>query len=189
MPARISKTLMRRLELYLDYLRSLPGGDHNVSATSIAGALGLGEVQVRKDLAKIAGEGRRRTGRSRDQLICDIENVLTNTCPAASILVGADLLEQGVLTTSDVHVLACFDLNPTRKCTDSGCPIYSLNRLETFCKYYDVTLGIIAVPKEMAQAVCDGLIACGIQSICNLSSAKLTVPQGVRLQSSISVVA
>ena len=68
----ISKTLMRRLPLYLEYLRSLPGEDHNVSATTIAAALGMGEVQVRKDLAKIAGEGRCRTGRSRDQLIRNI---------------------------------------------------------------------------------------------------------------------
>ena len=68
----VSKTLMRRLPLYLEYLRSLPGEDHNVSATTIAAALGMGEVQVRKDLAKIAGEGRCRTGRSRDQLIRNI---------------------------------------------------------------------------------------------------------------------
>jgi len=41
--------------------------------TSIAKALGLGDVQVRKDLAKVSEAGRRRTGRSREQLIQDIE--------------------------------------------------------------------------------------------------------------------
>ena len=175
---------MRRLELYLAYLRSLPGGDHNVSATTIAGALGLGEVQVRKDLAKIAGEGRRRTGRSRDRLIANIEHSLRCTCPCASVLVGTELPDCRMLDGTGVHVMACFALDPKAKCTPCGLPIYSLNRLETFCKHYDVNLGIIAVPMENAQAVCDGLIACGIQSIWNLSPARLTVPQGIQIKES-----
>lgn len=188
--ARISKTLMRRLPLYLEHLRSLPEEDCNISATAIAGALGLGEVQVRKDLAKIAGEGRCRTGRSRTQLIRDIEHSLSNSRRSATVLVSTDPLRQELLAcehlnTSGLNLLACFELCPTRKMTPSGCPIYSINRLETFCKHYDVNLGIIAVPTESAQAVCDGLIACGIQSIWNCSSANLTVPQGIRLHSGV----
>ena len=192
-PAKISRTLMRRLPLYLEYLRNLPGEDHNVSATAIAGALGLGEVQVRKDLAKIAGEGRCRTGRSRDSLIRNIEEALYSPCDTVSVLVGSGglgqlLMESGDLAASGVQVLACFDLNPTRKRTECGTPVYSINRLETFCKHYDVGLGIIAVSTEKAQSVCDGLIACGIQAIWNCSAACLTVPQGVRLQSDAPVL-
>ena len=191
--ARISKTLMRRLPLYLEYLRSLPGEDRNISATAIAGALGLGEVQVRKDLAKIAGEGRCRTGRSRDQLIRDVEEAVNGGCETASIFVGSGMLGQtlidsGELAASGVHVLACFELNPTRKRTECGLPVYSINRLESFCRHYDVSLGIIAVPMEKAQSVCDGLIACGIQKIWNCSTARLTVPKGIRLQSNGSAL-
>lgn len=183
--AKISKTLMRRLPLYLEHLKNLPDEDCNISATAIAGALGLGEVQVRKDLAKIAGEGRRRTGRSRQQLIRDIEYSMTNACRSATVLIGSELPECAHLCASGVNLLACFELCPTRKQTDSGCPVYSINRLETFCKHYDVNLGIIAVPTENAQAVCDGLIACGVQAIWNCSAAHLTVPQGVHLRSSM----
>ena len=179
----ISKTLMRRLPLYLEYLRSLPGEVHNVSATTIAAALGLGEVQVRKDLAKIAGEGRCRTGRSRDRLIRNIEQAMGDEAPSASILVGSQLLEKGDLTAADVNVLACFEMKPTKKRTPCGCPIYSIKRLENFCKCYNVNTGIIAVPGEEAQAVCDGLIACGVQVIRNMTAAALSVPQGVQLQS------
>ena len=73
---KISKTLLKRLPLYLDHLKSLPGEVCNISATTIARDLGLGHVLVRKDLAKISVEGRRRTGRSRIQLIHDIEEYL-----------------------------------------------------------------------------------------------------------------
>ena len=75
-PVKISERLLTRLPVYLEHLKSLPGEDGNISATTIAAALGLGHVLVRKDLAIISGEGRRRTGRARKQLIRDIEDFL-----------------------------------------------------------------------------------------------------------------
>ena len=74
--AKISRTLLKRLPVYLAHLKNLPGEDDNISATTIARDLGMGHVLVRKDLAKISVEGRRRTGRSRQQLIRDIEGCL-----------------------------------------------------------------------------------------------------------------
>ena len=185
---KISRTLLKRLPVYLNHLKSLPGEDCNVSATSIANALGLGDVQVRKDLAKISSEGRRRTGRSRDQLILDIEKYLDCTSATASVIVGAGKLGQALLDyagfeESGLHVMACFDSDPISKKSDSGKPIYSMNRLASFCKCYDVRVGIIAVPAEMAQAACDGLVACGVQAIWNFAPTHLKVPKGVVVQS------
>ncbi len=71
-----SKTLLKRLPVYLEHLKSLPEEDSNISATTLARDLGLGHVMVRKDLAKVSVEGRRRTGRCRKQLIQDIERFL-----------------------------------------------------------------------------------------------------------------
>ena len=73
---KVSRTLLKRLPVYLNHLKSLPGEDGNISATTIARNLGLGHVLVRKDLAKVSIEGRCRTGRSRKQLIRDIEDYL-----------------------------------------------------------------------------------------------------------------
>ena len=73
---KVSRTLLRRLPIYLEHLKSLPGEDGNISATTIARDLGMGHVMVRKDLAKISVEGRCRTGRSRKRLIQDIEDFL-----------------------------------------------------------------------------------------------------------------
>lgn len=80
---KVSRTLLRRLPIYLDHLKNLPGEEDNISATTIARDLGLGHVLVRKDLAKISVEGRRRTGRSRKQLIQDIEGFLESCAQAA----------------------------------------------------------------------------------------------------------
>jgi len=58
-----------------------------------------------------------------------------------------------------------------------------MSRLETFCKHYDVRIGIIAVPRESAQAVCDSLVACGIRAIWNFAPVRLKVPEHVVVRS------
>ena len=184
---KISRRLLNRLPAYLEHLRSLPEESGNVSATAIAKALGLGDVQVRKDLAKVAHEGRCRTGRSREQLIRDIEEYLAFAATTGTVIVGAGKLGQALLDysgfeESGLNVMAGFDLHPSRKQSCSGKPIYPMHRLEPFCKSYDVRIGIIAVPEENAQAVCDCLIACGIQAIWNFAPVQLRVPSYVLVQ-------
>ena len=51
----LSKAVLKRLPTYLSYLKRLPADAPTfISATSIANALGMGEVQVRKDLAMVS---------------------------------------------------------------------------------------------------------------------------------------
>ena len=51
----ISKSVLKRLPIYLGYLKSLPKDTATyISATALANALGMGEVQVRKDLAQVS---------------------------------------------------------------------------------------------------------------------------------------
>jgi len=185
---KISRKLLQRLPLYLKHLKALPESSDQISATAIAEALGLGHVQVRKDLAKVSVEGRCRTGRSREQLIADIEKYLDFTSATSTIVVGTGKLGQALMDysgfeESGLNVMAGFDMNPTAKQTETGKPIYSLNRLETFCKCYDVRIGIIAVPAEYAQSICDGLVACGVRAIWNFAPVRLRVPDHVALQS------
>ena len=124
---KISRKLLSRLPVYLDYLRSLPEDSGNISATAIAKALGLGDVQVRKDLSKVAHEGRCRTGRSREQLIRDIEEYLSFAATTGTIVVGVGKLGQALLDYSGfeeagLNVMAGFDLHPTQKNSRTGKP-------------------------------------------------------------------
>ena len=69
----ISKSVLRRLPTYLTYLKSIEDADSPyISATALAAALGMGEVQVRKDLAMVSDGGRPKIGYPRDLLIKDI---------------------------------------------------------------------------------------------------------------------
>ena len=73
----ISQPTLRRLPRYLSYLKSLgENAPEYISATGIAEALGLGQVQVRKDLALVSSGGRPKIGYNRAALIADIEQFL-----------------------------------------------------------------------------------------------------------------
>jgi len=187
-PVTVSKKLLKRLPIYLTYLRSLPERTENVSATAMARALELGDVQVRKDLAKVSHAGRRRTGRSREQLIQDIEAYLDFAAETGTVIVGAGklgraLLDYGGFEESGLNVMAAFDIDPVVELSETGKPIYPMNRLESFCRHYDVHIGVIAVPAESAQQVCDSLVACGIRAIWNFAPIHLRVPENVVVQS------
>ena len=66
----ITKPVMERIPLYLGYLRDPASGvGRTVSATVIANALGLGDVQVRKDLGIVSGAGKPKVGYVTEELI------------------------------------------------------------------------------------------------------------------------
>ena len=186
-PVVISKKLLKRLPMYLAHLRSLPE-ESNVSATAMARVLGLGEVMVRKDLAKISETGRRRTGRSRERLIRDIEEYLYLAAETPTVIVGAGKLGRALLDysgfeESGFHILAAFDREPCAECSEHEKPIYPMSRLQSYCRYYRVRIGIITVPAESAQEVCDLLVSSGVSAIWNFAPVHLKVPDHVAVQS------
>lgn len=184
---RVSKKLLERLPSYLDYLRSLPEDTVNISATAMAKALGRGDVQVRKDLAKISDGGRRRTGHPRKKLLKDIESFLDYNSVTGTVVVGAGKLGQALLdyagfADSGLDVLAGFDVRSDLNWTAGGKPIYPLDQLELFCHTRQIRIGIITVPAHHAQQVADRLVESGIEAILNFAPISLKVPQSVIVQ-------
>ena len=184
----ISKAVLKRLPGYLSYLKSSrdPASPY-ISATSLANALGMGEVQVRKDLAMVSNGGRPKIGYLRESLIEDIEQFLGYDNTTDAILVGAGKLGQalcgyGGFDAYGLNIVAAFDAKPSAAATEEGTPIYPMSELESFCRSNMVLMGIITVPAEHAQKVCDQLIACGIKAIWNFAPTHLEVPVGILVQ-------
>ena len=94
----VSKSVLKRLPVYLTYLRSL-GDDapENISATVLASALNMGEVQVRKDLALVSDGGRPKVGYRRRALAEDIERFLGYDNTNDAVLIGAGKLGRALL--------------------------------------------------------------------------------------------
>lgn len=73
----IPRATLGRLPDYLEFLKGLsPEKTPCISAPAIARQLGLGEVQVRKDLGFVGGQGRPRIGFSTADLIRRLEESL-----------------------------------------------------------------------------------------------------------------
>ena len=184
----VSKSVLKRLPGYLAYLKSIPdSASPYISATSLANALGMGEVQVRKDLAMVSDGGRPKIGYQRLSLIDDIEQFLGYDNTTDAVLIGAGKLGQALLGYSGfdaygLNILAAFDANPTATQSDDGHPILHIDQLQSFCRANKVLMGIITVPAVHAQEVCDQLIACGIKAVWNFAPTHLEVPGNILVQ-------
>ena len=184
----VSKSVLKRIPVYLSYLRSLPeDGTPYISATALANALGMGEVQVRKDLALVSDGGRPKIGYFREKLIEDINQFLGYDNTTDAILVGAGKLGQALLgyggfEAYGLNILAAFDIHPSQTQTQEGKPILPMEELEGYCRTNQVLMGIITVPAQYAQQVCDRMIACGIKGIWNFAPVHLDVPENILVQ-------
>ena len=184
----VSKATLGRLPSYLEFLRNLPPDKiPYISATAIAKHLGLGEVQVRKDLAAVSGAGKPKLGYVTAELVEKLENCLGCNQLTSAVLVGAGKLGRALLQYDEfekygVKISAAFDSNERAISLGSKTEILPMNQFEYFCKTKNIKLGIITVGEGSAQAVCDQMVKSGITAIWNFAPCKLKVPIGVLLQ-------
>ena len=96
-----------------------------------------------------------------------------------AVLIGAGKLGQALMAYKGfdeygLNILAGFDARPAMDATEDGKPIYPMEKMESFCRTNKVLMGIITVPAEHAQKVCDQLIASGIKAIWTFANVHLT---------------
>ncbi len=184
----ISKATLGRLPSYLEFLRNLPPDKvPYISATAIAKHLGLGEVQVRKDLAAVSGAGKPKLGYVTAELVEKLEDFLGCNQLTSAVLVGAGKLGRALLQYDEfekygVKISAAFDSNERVISLGSKTEILPINQFEYFCKTQNIKLGIITVGEGSAQAVCDQMVKSGITAIWNFAPCKLNVPASILLQ-------
>ena len=189
MEKTLTSGMLERLPLYLNYLKALSkDSPKHISATAISRALNMGEVNVRKDLAAVSGSGKPKIGYVVSDLIDDIETNLGYREKRGTVIVGAGrlgraLLDYGGFNEYGINILAAFDTNE-KVCgeTSSGKKIYLLKELEEFCEEHKVQIGIITVPAEHAQKVCDLMVECGISAIWNFAPTHLNVRRNILVQ-------
>ena len=189
MPSRsVSKQTLQRLPTYLSYLKSLREATKYISATAIADALNMNHVVVRKDLASISSSGRPKVGYVREDLIGELERFLGYDNAQDAVLVGAGQLGKALLAYDGfvqygLNILAGFDTDPLTVNTEvGGKKILPMDRLEDLCRRMKVRIGILTVPWEHAQAVCNLLIKSGILAVWNFTNVHLDVPEGILVQ-------
>lgn len=180
----IARATIGRLPLYLKYLKSLPDSEQTISATKIARALGLGEVQVRKDLSSVCGTGRPKIGYYVTELTAKIESSIGYKSRSRAVIVGTGKLGKALLSYTGFEnyglEIACgFDSDEQKINDKTKSNILHVSKLKEYCQRENIKIGIIAVPVAFAQTVADELVDAGIEAIWNFAPCALNLPDNV----------
>jgi redox-sensing transcriptional repressor len=182
----ISVQTLKRLPIYLNYLKSLDREKTKIiSSPVIAKALALNEVQVRKDLAAIKSGGRPRTGYLLEKLIADLDTYLGYGNVNEAVIAGIGHLGRALLSYKGfdaygLNIIVGFDTDETVVGTEvSGKKVLPLDKMVSLCKRMHINIGIITVPCEQAQQVCNLMIESGILAIWNFAPVNLNVPEHI----------
>ena len=184
---QVSLNTLQRLPRYLNYLKALDGND-NVSSTEIAKALGLNDVQVRKDLSSVSSGGRPKVGYKVSSLTEELKEFLGYNSLNRAILIGAGNLGRALMSYKGfeeygLKIIAGFDcVEALVGCKVDDKPILSLNSVSDYCKKNGVRIGVITTPATGAQDACDLLVNAGVKAIWNFAPAHIIVPEGVLVQ-------
>lgn len=185
-----SKSTLKRLPFYLDLLKQKKEQSiEYISSSQVAKELGLHDVQVRKDLATASKlGGKPKVGYEINELIRDIEEYLGCYNTNKAVLVGVGSLGKALLgykgfKNYGLEIVGAFDsysgiIGEKIK----GVVVHSLDSLPSFIEENNIHIGIITVPVEHAQEVCDKLVSCGVQAIWNFAPSILNVPEGIFIQ-------
>ncbi len=188
MKSDIPVICLQRLPIYLNYLKSLEGGETYISSGAIARALNMGEVLVRKDLAYTSATGRTRVGYNRDELVAALEDYLGCNNKKKAVIVGAGGLGQALLSYGGfinygIEIAAAFDNDPSKIGKEiAGKPVFDVNNAQNGIRETGAELAVICVPAYHAQEVVDMLVNCGVNAILNFAPVLLKVPENVNVR-------
>lgn len=181
----VSIQTLQRLPDYLNCLKSLLSASvETVSAKTVAEYLGLGEIQVRKDLASVSTGGKPKIGYVTRDLIRDLETYLGYHDSHDAVLVGAGKLGKALLSYEGfreygLNIVAAFDTKGPEADDDMPGKIHSVETLSDLCRRLKIRIGIITVPAGSAQEVCDTLVQSGVLAIWNFAPTHLHVPSNI----------
>lgn len=181
----ISIATLKRLPQYLRILKNKKQENIiNISSTTIANELKLNPIQVRKDLALVSkNDGKPGIGFDVNELINDIEVFLDLNNTKNAIIVGAGRLGQALMNyngfENSVGIAMAFD-NDKSKCDNKN--IFHVSKMKEKIEDANIHIGIITVPKEDAQEVCDQMIESGIKAIWNFAPVNLQIPEDIAIK-------
>jgi redox-sensing transcriptional repressor len=173
---------LRRIPAYHQILMELEQrGERFVSSKYLAAFFHVDDTQVRKDVSVIGYKGKPKAGYSVTGLRSAIGEFLGINVENTAILVGVGklgsaLIEYPGLPEYGLKLVAVFDNDPAKTGKVIGpFTILPLESLPRVIRSFEVGIGIITVPKESAQEICDRLVSLGIRAIWNFAPTQLTV--------------
>ena len=186
---KVPEPTLRRLPWYLSNIKLMKDkGEQYVSSTQISKEINIDASQIAKDLSYVNISGRTRVGYNIDALIEVLESFLGFTNMHKAFLFGVGSLGAALLRDSGLHhfgleIVAAFDVNPELVGKDlNGIPIYHSDDFEAKMKEYDVNIGVLTVPINIAQEITDKMVDGGIKAVWNFTPFRIRVPENIVVQ-------
>ena len=186
---KVPEPTLRRLPWYLSNIKLMKEkGEQYVSSTQISKEINIDASQIDKDLSYVNISGRTRVGYNIDALIAVLESFLGFTNMHKAFLFGVGSLGAALLRDSGLHhfgleIVAAFDVNPELVGKDlNGIPIFHSDDFEAKMKEYDVNIGVLTVPINIAQEITDKMVDGGIKAVWNFTPFRIRVPENIVVQ-------
>jgi redox-sensing transcriptional repressor len=163
-------------------------GEKFVSSTQISKEINIDASQIAKDLSYVNISGRTRVGYEVDTLIDVLESFLGFTRLHRAFLfgvgsLGGALLQDSGLSHFGLEIVAAFDVNPKLVGSKlNGISIYHTDDFKRMMKEYDVQIGVLTVPIEIAQNITDIMVEGGIKAVWNFTPFRIRVPENIVVQ-------
>jgi len=187
---RLPEVGVMRLSLYARELaRWEREGRAYVSSAALGQALGFSAAQIRRDLSSCGQFGTSGRGYEVRRLRASLTAILGlagRTWRMALAGVGnlgsALLAYRGFRERGFIFHLA-FDADPAKVGrTIHGVRVEAIARLVASLRREPIDIGVIAVPVEQAQAVCDAFVEGRVSGMVNFAPTRLSAPAHVRVR-------
>jgi redox-sensing transcriptional repressor len=189
----IPEATVARLPLYLRALNGLAESNvATVSSEDLAATAGVTSAKLRKDLSYLGSYGTRGVGYDVDFLRTQISAEIGLSQDWPVVIVGIGNLGQALAKYSGFasrgfRIAALLDADPSRvgRRVQIGTTTMTVRPYDDLAEVvgaHRVCIGVIAVPADAAQQVCDRFVEVGITSVLNFAPAVLSVPDGVEVR-------
>lgn len=180
---------LRRLPWYLAYVGRLKAcGVEYVSSTQISKDINVDASMIAKDLSHLNIRGKTRIGYHVATLERELQEFLGfkrlhNAVVIGTGSLGSLLIQDNGLSDYGMRIVAGFDIEPSKVGTTvGGAPVYHMDCFEELLPGLGAEIGIIAVPAECAQQVCNQIVKAGIHALWNFTPFRITAPEGIVIQ-------
>ena len=186
---KVPEPTLRRLPWYLSNIKLMKEkGEQYVSSTQFSKEINIDASQIAKDLSYVNISGRTRVGYNIDALIEVLESFLGFTNMHKAFLFGVGSLGGALLRDSGLRhfgleIVAAFDVNLELVGKDlGGIPIFHSDDFEAKMKEYDVNIGVLTVPINIAQEITNKMVDGGIKAVWNFTPFRIRVPENIVVQ-------
>ena len=184
-PEVVIKSLPRYYRYLGEYIKS---GTARISSASLSEKMGVTASQIRQDFNYFGGFGQQGYGYNVEFLHGEIAELLGLCEGYKAVIIGAGhlgfaLANHASFEKRGFHITALFDVDENKVGkTVNQKPIYHIDEIEEYILQNDISIAILAIPKNEVGALAERLADYGIKGLWNFSSAEIRLSKPVAIE-------